>query len=83
MRTSTLGHCEGRFWPDRHYHVTLMTAANAFLPEQRLAPKAPEQHSPLPDPRRSSGRPEVLDRTGISPPARQTTHHTTPRSRRT
>lgn len=36
-----LDHFEGRSWPGWHHHVTLMTAAHAFLTEQRLAPKAP------------------------------------------
>ncbi|MFG2584794.1 IS701 family transposase [Streptomyces malaysiensis] len=41
-----LDHFEGRSWPGWHHHVTLVTAAHAFLTEQRLAPKAPEQDSP-------------------------------------
>jgi SRSO17 transposase len=36
-----LDHFEGRSWPGWHHHVTLVTAAHAFLTEQRLAPKAP------------------------------------------
>jgi SRSO17 transposase len=40
-----LDHFEGRSWPDWHHHVTLVTAAHAFLTEQRLAPKAPEPDS--------------------------------------
>ena len=35
-----LDHFEGRSWPGWHHHVTLVTAAHAFLTEQRLAPKA-------------------------------------------
>ncbi|MFG3208021.1 IS701 family transposase [Streptomyces sp. NPDC048192] len=34
-----LHHFEGRSWPGWHHHVTLVTAAHAFLTEQRLAPK--------------------------------------------
>ncbi|MGW4027417.1 IS701 family transposase, partial [Streptomyces sp. NPDC005009] len=36
-----LDHFEGRSWPGRHHHVTLVTATHAFLTEQRPAPKAP------------------------------------------
>lgn len=36
-----LDHFEGRSWSGWHHHVTLVTAAHAFLTEQRLAPKAP------------------------------------------
>ena len=36
-----LDHFEGRSWPGWHHHVTLVTAAHAFLTEQRLAPKVP------------------------------------------
>ncbi|GGS10390.1 hypothetical protein GCM10010269_56920 [Streptomyces humidus] len=38
--TSTRGldHFEGRSWVGWHHHVTLVTAAHAFLTEQRLAP---------------------------------------------
>ena len=35
-----LDHFEGRSWPGWHHHVTLVTAAHAFLTEQRLDPKA-------------------------------------------
>ncbi|MFB7421621.1 IS701 family transposase [Streptomyces sp. NPDC056121] len=42
-----LDHFEGRSWPGWHHHVTLVTAAHAFLTEQRLAPKAPGPHSPF------------------------------------
>ncbi|MYR86342.1 IS701 family transposase, partial [Streptomyces sp. SID685] len=35
-----LDHFEGRSWPGWHHHATLVTAAHAFLTEQRLAPKA-------------------------------------------
>jgi SRSO17 transposase len=41
-----LDHFEGRSWPGWHHHVTLVTAAHAFLTEQRLAPKVPEPASP-------------------------------------
>ncbi|WP_405803592.1 IS701 family transposase [Streptomyces sp. NBC_00210] len=41
-----LDHFEGRSWPGWHHHVTLVTAAHAFLTEQRLAPKAPGPVSP-------------------------------------
>ena len=41
-----LDHFEGRSWPGWHHHVTLVTAAHAFLTEQRLAPKAPGPASP-------------------------------------
>ncbi|MBR7677867.1 IS701 family transposase [Streptomyces daliensis] len=51
-----LDHFEGRSWPGWHHHVTLVTAAHAFLTEQRLAPKAPGPHSP-------STRPSTLSRT--------------------
>ncbi|MEW2570238.1 IS701 family transposase [Streptomyces sp. NPDC047070] len=35
-----LDHFEGRSWPGWQHHVTLVTAAHAFLTEQRLSPKA-------------------------------------------
>ncbi|MGW0828793.1 IS701 family transposase [Streptomyces sp. NPDC002845] len=35
-----LDHFEGRSWTGWHHHVTLVTAAHAFLTEQRLSPKA-------------------------------------------
>ncbi|MEU0414677.1 IS701 family transposase [Streptomyces griseorubiginosus] len=41
-----LGHFEGRSWPGWQHHVTLVTAAHAFLTEQRLAPKVPAPDSP-------------------------------------
>ncbi|MFJ8313486.1 MULTISPECIES: IS701 family transposase [unclassified Streptomyces] len=41
-----LDHFEGRSWPGWHHHVTLATAAQAFLTEQRLSPKAPTPVSP-------------------------------------
>ncbi|GGV54131.1 hypothetical protein GCM10010293_67880 [Streptomyces griseoflavus] len=40
-----LDHFEGLSWPGRRHHVTLVTAAHAFLIGQRLAPKAPGPHS--------------------------------------
>jgi SRSO17 transposase len=41
-----LDHFEGRSWAGWHHHVTLVTAAHAFLTEQRLAPKADTANSP-------------------------------------
>jgi SRSO17 transposase len=41
-----LDHFEGRSWTGWHHHVTLVTAAHAFLTEQRLAPKANTADSP-------------------------------------
>ncbi|MFF1725803.1 IS701 family transposase [Streptomyces sviceus] len=41
-----LDHFEGRSWAGWHHHVTLVTAAHAFLTEQRLAPKADLAGSP-------------------------------------
>ncbi|MER6162961.1 IS701 family transposase [Streptomyces sp. NPDC001868] len=41
-----LDHFEGRSWPGWHHHVTLVTAAHAFLTEQRLSPKVPAPASP-------------------------------------
>ncbi|MFK0113866.1 IS701 family transposase [Streptomyces sp. NPDC091217] len=41
-----LHHFEGRSWPGRHHHVTLVTAAHAFITEQRLAPRVPTPVSP-------------------------------------
>ncbi|MGV9995323.1 transposase, partial [Streptomyces sp. NPDC003374] len=41
-----LDHFEGRSWTGWHHHVTLVTAAHAFLTEQRLAPKARTPASP-------------------------------------
>ncbi|MDQ1051830.1 SRSO17 transposase [Streptomyces sp. V4I2] len=35
-----LDHFEGRSWNGWHHHATLVTAAHAFLTEQRLHPKA-------------------------------------------
>jgi SRSO17 transposase len=34
-----LDHFEGRTWRGWHHHVTLVTAAQAFVTEQRLHPK--------------------------------------------
>ncbi|MGW1754554.1 transposase [Streptomyces mirabilis] len=42
-----LDHFEGRSWNGWHHHVTLVTAAHAFLTEQRLAPKARTPASPF------------------------------------
>jgi SRSO17 transposase len=36
-----LDHFEGRSWRGRHHHVTLVTAARAFLTLRRLDPKVP------------------------------------------
>ncbi len=36
-----LDHFEGRTWRGWHHHVTLVTAAQAFLTLRRLDPKAP------------------------------------------
>lgn len=41
-----LDHFEGRSWNGWHHHITLVTAAHAFLTEQRLAPKAGTADSP-------------------------------------
>jgi SRSO17 transposase len=41
-----LDHFEGRSWRGWHHHVTLVTAAHAFLTEHRLTPKAPTPDSP-------------------------------------
>ncbi|MFI6360216.1 IS701 family transposase [Streptomyces sp. NPDC050743] len=41
-----LDHFEGRSWTGWHHHATLVTAAHAFLTEQRLAPKARTPASP-------------------------------------
>jgi SRSO17 transposase len=41
-----LDHFEGRSWTGWHHHVTLVTAAHAFLTEQRPAPKADTADSP-------------------------------------
>lgn len=41
-----LDHFEGRSWTGWHHHVTLVTAAHAFLTEPRLAPKADTADSP-------------------------------------
>jgi SRSO17 transposase len=41
-----LDHFEGRSWTGWHHHVTLATAAHAFLTEQRLSPKADTPDSP-------------------------------------
>jgi hypothetical protein len=40
------GHFEGRFWPGWHRHVTFVTAARAFLTEQRPTPEVPGPASP-------------------------------------
>ncbi len=49
-----LDHFEGRSWPGWHHHVTLVTAAHAFLTEQRLSPKALAPASPSTTPSTSS-----------------------------
>ncbi|SPF04396.1 FOG: Transposase [Streptomyces sp. MA5143a] len=41
-----LDHFEGRSWTGWHHHATLVTAAHAFLTEQRLTPKADTPDSP-------------------------------------
>jgi SRSO17 transposase len=41
-----LDHFEGRSWPGWHHHITLVTAAHAFITEQRLSPKVPGPASP-------------------------------------
>ncbi|MFE5189892.1 IS701 family transposase [Streptomyces sp. NPDC056628] len=41
-----LDHFEGRSFNGWHHHATLVTAAHAFLTEQRLAPKADTADSP-------------------------------------
>ncbi|MFF3503396.1 IS701 family transposase [Streptomyces sp. NPDC003247] len=41
-----LDHFEGRSWTGWHHHVTRVTAAHAFLTEQRPAPKADTPDSP-------------------------------------
>ncbi len=41
-----LDHFEGRSWSGWHHHATLVTAAHAFLTEQRLHPKAAIPASP-------------------------------------
>jgi SRSO17 transposase len=41
-----LDHFEGRSWNGWHHHATLVTAAHAFLTEQRLSPKADTPDSP-------------------------------------
>ncbi|MGW5203016.1 IS701 family transposase [Streptomyces spiralis] len=51
-----LDHFEGRSWTGWHHHATLVTAAHAFLTEQRLAPKARTPASP-------STRPSTPSRT--------------------
>ncbi|GGY89497.1 hypothetical protein GCM10010327_20410 [Streptomyces nitrosporeus] len=57
-----LDHFEGRSWAGRHHHVTLVTAARAFLTEQRLAPEADTADSPSTGPRHRPGPAEPLDR---------------------
>lgn len=56
-----LDHFEGRSWPGWHHHVTLVSAAHAFLTEQRLSPTAPGRPHSLPSPRPPPGHTEVLD----------------------
>ncbi|MDP9613705.1 SRSO17 transposase [Streptomyces demainii] len=51
-----LDHFEGRSWTGWHHHATLVTAAHAFLTEQRLGPKADTPASP-------STRPSTPSRT--------------------
>uniref|UniRef100_UPI003570D406 transposase n=1 Tax=Streptomyces inusitatus TaxID=68221 RepID=UPI003570D406 len=51
-----LDHFEGRTWRGWHHHVTLVTAAQAFLTLRRLDPKA---HMPV----RPSTRPSTRSRT--------------------
>ncbi len=41
-----LDHFEGRTWRGWHHHVTLVTAAQAFLTLRRLDPKAQTPASP-------------------------------------
>jgi hypothetical protein len=58
-----LDHFEGRTWRGWHRHVTLVTAAQAFLTTlRRLDPKPTRRPDPLPGPRRPPGPAEVLDR---------------------
>lgn len=55
-------HFEGRSWTGWHHHVTLVTAAHAFLTEQRPAPKADTADSPSARPSTPSVPAEPLDR---------------------
>ncbi len=57
-----LDHFEGRTWRGWHHHVTLVTAAQAFLTLRRLDQKPRRRPQPRPGPRRPSGPAEVLDR---------------------
>nr|WP_248845581.1 hypothetical protein [Streptomyces griseorubiginosus] len=61
-----LDHFEGRTWPDRHHHVTLVTAAQAFLTLRRLDQKAeaPARASTRPSPPRPA---EVLEGSRAGP----------------
>ncbi len=79
-----LDHFEGCSWPGWHHHVTLVTAAHAFLTEQPLPQKHPHRPHSLPDPRRLPGHPECW--TGICTTCQQllpSRPHTTSRSRQT
>ncbi|GHI25670.1 hypothetical protein Shyd_70410 [Streptomyces hydrogenans] len=57
-----LDHFEGRTWRGRHHHVTLVTAAQAFLTLRRLDQKPTRRPDPLPGPRHPPGPAAVLDR---------------------
>ncbi|MFL4903471.1 transposase [Streptomyces sp. MMS24-I2-30] len=56
-----LDHFEGRTWRGWHHHVTLVTAARAFLTLRRLGPPR-RRPDPLPGPRHAPRPAEVLDR---------------------
>ncbi|GHH23266.1 hypothetical protein Srubr_20050 [Streptomyces rubradiris] len=82
-----LNHFEGRSWTGWHHHVTLVTAAHAFLTERRTANGERPQRHPIrtrsvPDPRHPPGHPEVRDRhLHHLPPAAARTPTQTPNSK--
>lgn len=72
-----LDHFEGRSWNGWHHHVTLVTAAHAFLTNSAWPQKPIQRTHPLPDPRHHPGPAELLDRHlhHLPPPPAQNIHH--------
>jgi hypothetical protein len=72
-----LDNFEGRSWRGSHHHVTLVTAAQAFLTLRGSTQKPTRRPDPLPGPRSPPGPAEVLDR-HLHPLRTTATHPTRP-----
>jgi hypothetical protein len=72
-----LDNFEGRSWRGSHHHVTLVTAAQAFLTLRGSTQRPTRRPDPLPGPRSPPGPAEVLDR-HLHPLRTTATHPTRP-----